>query len=157
MTEKVLPSDFALAMTLLRLTRGWNQDQLAGASGITNSALSEYERGKKVPELKSVQKILAALGYSWAALERAERFMGELREMGRLEAVVGPEGDCTLVPAASGSAEPETRARARRVAALVGQAATGFTPSALRSSGRGAALISVGQGTLLPLSGWCRF
>jgi len=53
MTDKAPPPDFALALTLLRLSRGWNQDQVATTAGVTNSALSEYERGKKMPELRS--------------------------------------------------------------------------------------------------------
>jgi transcriptional regulator with XRE-family HTH domain len=108
------PGDLSLALTILRLSRGWSQDRVAKATGITNSALSEYERGKKVPELKSLQKIVAALGYRLSAIERTEDFLRELRAEGLL---------------APGEATPPSplRARARRVAAQMGQAATGFS------------------------------
>ncbi|HZF12842.1 MAG TPA: helix-turn-helix transcriptional regulator [Thermoanaerobaculia bacterium] len=140
------PGDFSLALAILRISRGWSQDQLARAAGITNSALSEYERGKKVPELKSVRKLVTALGYELSAIERTEDFLRELRAEGLLEARPEADGSYSLVPlaapagAAAGrpalpvegveGAEPTAgplRARARRVAAQVGQAATGFS------------------------------
>src|SRR6185369_15382059 len=43
------PGDFSVALSILRISRGWSQDQAARAAGVTNSALSEYERGKKMP------------------------------------------------------------------------------------------------------------
>ena len=122
-------ADLALSLTLLRLARGWNQDTLAKASGITNSALSEYERGKKTPELKTLVKIVSALGYSLSALDRSAGFLAELRTETLLEAqLVEPGGACALVPVGSVSSpavdEPDLRARARRVAAQLGQAVT---------------------------------
>jgi transcriptional regulator with XRE-family HTH domain len=135
------PGDFSLALAILRISRGWSQDQLARAAGITNSALSEYERGKKIPELKSVRKLVTALGYELSAIERTEDFLRELRAEGLLEARQEPDGSYSLVPLAAPrdhrpapvelpEEEPGTgplRARARRVAAQVGQAATGFS------------------------------
>jgi transcriptional regulator with XRE-family HTH domain len=139
--------DFSIALSILRISRGWSQDQVAKASGITNSALSEYERGKKVPELKSVKKIVKALGYELSAIERTEDFLRELRAESQMEVRREPDGSYSLVPvslpaglarrpaidvgggedfdlvAASGP----LRTRARRVAAQVGQAATGFS------------------------------
>ncbi len=67
-----VPPDLAISFVLLRLTRGLNQEQVAKAAGITSSALSEYERGRKSPELKSVRRIVEALGYRLLALERIE-------------------------------------------------------------------------------------
>jgi transcriptional regulator with XRE-family HTH domain len=126
MTEPAV--DLAVSITLLRLTRGWRQDQLAQAAGITNSALSEYERGKKIPELKTLRKIVSALGYSLSAFERIEAFLAELRAESLLEARLEPAGTCSLVPAASGSSsrvdEPLLHTRARRVAAQLGLAVT---------------------------------
>ena len=121
-------ADLALSLTLLRLSRGWNQETLAKATGLPNSALSEYERGKKTPELKTLFKIVAALGYSLSALERSAGFLAELRADSLLEAqLVEPGGTCALVPVGSVSSptvEPLLRARSRRVAAQLGQAAT---------------------------------
>jgi DNA-binding XRE family transcriptional regulator len=120
-------ADLPLSLTLLRLSRGWSQDALAKASGITNSALSEYERGKKTPELKTLYKIVSALGYSLSALERIPGFLADLRAESLVEAQTGPGGTCVLVPAGSVSSstvEPSLHARARRVAAQLGQAVT---------------------------------
>jgi transcriptional regulator with XRE-family HTH domain len=130
------PGDFSLALSILRISRGWSQDQVARAAGITNSALSEYERGKKTPELKSVRKIVTALGYELSAIERTEDFLRELRAESHMEARQEEDGTYSLVPvppaAGPASAVPEAaagplRVRARRVAAQVGQAATGFS------------------------------
>jgi transcriptional regulator with XRE-family HTH domain len=128
------PADFSLTLAILRLSRGWSQDQVARATGLTNSAISEYERGKKVPELRNVRKIIAALGYRLSAVERTEDFLADLRAEGVLEARETADGDFALAPslAAVPAAElaepaaPPLRQRARRVAAQVGQAATGF-------------------------------
>jgi transcriptional regulator with XRE-family HTH domain len=142
------PGDFSLALSILRISRGWSQDQVAKAAGITNSALSEYERGKKMPELRSVRKIVSALGYELSAIERTEDFLRELRAESHMEARLEPDGSYSLVPISplpagrppgQSPGKPEDadlylvaaagplRARARRVAALVGQAATGFS------------------------------
>jgi transcriptional regulator with XRE-family HTH domain len=51
-----MPDDeIALALTLLRSVRRWNQDALAKASGVRNSAISDYERGRKLPELATLR------------------------------------------------------------------------------------------------------
>jgi len=119
--------DLNRSLAILRISRGWSQDQLARASGITNSALSEYERGKKVPELKSLRKLVSALGYSLSALELAEDFLRELQAGSHLEARPEEDGGYTLVPTSGrrerGTATQSLRARARRAAALLGQAA----------------------------------
>jgi transcriptional regulator with XRE-family HTH domain len=127
----LVPSDFCLALTVLRLSRGWSQDQVAKVSGLTNSALSEYERGRKMPELKSVRKIVGALGYPLSAIEKTEAFLGELRLESLVEARTKPDGGFFLTPASrierSGDEGAATlHARARRVAAQLGQATTGF-------------------------------
>jgi transcriptional regulator with XRE-family HTH domain len=134
------PGDFSVALSILRISRGWSQDQVAREAGITNSALSEYERGKKTPELKSVRKIVTALGYPLSAIERTEEFLETLRAESLLEARPEPDGGVSLVPLSrtpppAGAApvllpprpSPALRSRARRVAAQVGQAATGFS------------------------------
>jgi len=125
------PSDFALALTILRQSRGWNQHQLSRATGITTSALSEYEHGKKMPELKNLRKVVGALGYRMSALERTEDFVRELQAEGALEAwpsrwggeVLGP---APVLPERISAQSPTLRIRARRTAALMGQAAISF-------------------------------
>jgi len=122
--------DLSRSISILRISRGWSQDRLARAAGITSSALSEYERGKKLPELKSLRKIMSALGYSLTALERTEDFLRELQAESFLEAEQPPECGHTLVPVSvlpeGVSATQSLRSRARRTAALLGQAAISF-------------------------------
>jgi len=127
------PGDFSLTLAILRLSRGWSQDQVARTAGLTNSAISEYERGKKVPELRNVRKIVAVLGYRLSAIERTEDFLAGLRAEGVDAALETADGGFVLAPASPAElAEPggderaPLRHRARRVAAQVGQAATGF-------------------------------
>jgi len=63
---------------LLRNRAGWTQGQLAEAAGLTSSQISKYERGREMPTIQSVDKILVALGVITplelaAALEDADR------------------------------------------------------------------------------------
>jgi transcriptional regulator with XRE-family HTH domain len=69
MTEKRRQADeLPGAIAIARSFRGWNQGQLARASGLGPSSLSDYERGVKTPSLRSLQRIAAALGVSVADL-----------------------------------------------------------------------------------------
>jgi len=101
-----------------------------------------------------VRKLVTALGYELSAIERTEDFLRELRAEGLLEARPQADGSYSLVPLAApagstSAASPGSvagrpvlpvelaegeepavgplRVRARRVAAQVGQAATGFS------------------------------
>jgi transcriptional regulator with XRE-family HTH domain len=72
-------SDFATVLTVLRIVRGMNQEELAQASGMRSSTISDYERGKMVPGLNTVQKLLGAMGYSFGALDQARALISSLR------------------------------------------------------------------------------
>jgi transcriptional regulator with XRE-family HTH domain len=116
------PGDLSRTLTILRISRGWSQDQAAKAAGLTNSALSEYERGRKTPEFKNVRKIVAALGYRLSAIDRCEDFLQELRaervpETGEAADAAHPEDE------EGATARPLLR-RARQVAGQLGQALT---------------------------------
>jgi transcriptional regulator with XRE-family HTH domain len=114
--------DLSRSLTILRISRGWSQDKVAKEAGLTNSALSEYERGRKTPEFKNVRKIVAALGYRLSALDRCEDFLEELQS----ESILPNEAPepAALEPAETdGMSRPLLR-RARRVAAQLGQALT---------------------------------
>jgi len=71
--------DLALALIILRVVRGWRQDDLSKASRIPSSSISDYERGKKMPEARTVGRLLDAMGYTSGALHRAQRFMNTIR------------------------------------------------------------------------------
>jgi transcriptional regulator with XRE-family HTH domain len=114
------------ALTILRISRGLSQDEVAKATGLSNSALSEYERGRKTPEFKNVRKIVTALGYRLSAVDRAEDFLVELRA----ESVREPGEEAEALEDALASLEgeeglltsrPQWR-KGQRVATQIGQA-----------------------------------
>lgn len=78
-----MPEDqIAIALTLLRSVRGWNQDALAKASGVRNSAISDYERGCKLPELATLRCLLDAMGYPLSAIDLTRQYVEALRAGG---------------------------------------------------------------------------
>ena len=68
----------ARVLAILRISRGWNQHALADRAGIPGSAISDYERGKTVPQYATIARLLAALGYPESALDRTRRFLAAL-------------------------------------------------------------------------------
>jgi transcriptional regulator with XRE-family HTH domain len=50
------------AIRRLRLERGRTQRQFAANAGIPEAALSAYERGRRLPDLRTLRLVLAALG-----------------------------------------------------------------------------------------------
>jgi tetratricopeptide (TPR) repeat protein/transcriptional regulator with XRE-family HTH domain len=69
--------DFGLSLAVLRVGRGWSQADLARASGVPASSISQYESGKKLPELASLMRILSAMDYGFSDLDRARMFLLE--------------------------------------------------------------------------------
>lgn len=59
------------ALRLLRQARGLRQNVTAERAGITKAMLSAYERGRRLPSLGTLTRVLAALGIGWADLARA--------------------------------------------------------------------------------------
>lgn len=52
-------------MEAARKEKGFTQQQLAEMVGITQSALSRYEKGIRTPSVPTAQRIAAALGVEW--------------------------------------------------------------------------------------------
>jgi len=71
--------EIGLVLSILRSVRGWNQDDLAKASGVRNSSISDYERGRKVPGLGALKRLLDALEFPWAAIDLTRRYVETLR------------------------------------------------------------------------------
>ena len=71
--------ELSTALAVLRVVRGWTQEDLAEASGVRASSLSDYERGKKTPEFNTLRRMLSAMGYPLAVVERAQNFVYSLR------------------------------------------------------------------------------
>jgi transcriptional regulator with XRE-family HTH domain len=71
--------DLGRALELLRVARGWTQDELSRAAGMRGSSISRYESGKELPDADAVQRLVAAMGFAPDAVERTERFLAGLR------------------------------------------------------------------------------
>ena len=80
MTEpRSVEGDVGRAIALLRVVRRWSQDDLAKASGASNSAISEYERGRKIPELATLERILSAMGFPLSAIDHTRHYVATLK------------------------------------------------------------------------------
>jgi transcriptional regulator with XRE-family HTH domain len=82
--------DVALLLAVLRTARGWRQDTLANASGIRHSAVSDYERGRKLPELATLRRLLGPMGYTLASLDVTRGYLAALQ--------LGAEGGSPVPP-----------------------------------------------------------
>lgn len=84
MERSVNLTALGLAIFLARTLRGWSQTDLADASGLTNSMISEFERGRRNPSEKSLQRLADALSIPLPALYNLipilERFRETMRE-----------------------------------------------------------------------------
>jgi transcriptional regulator with XRE-family HTH domain len=104
-------AELNVALTILRIIRGWTQDDLGKASGIPNSSISDYERGKKVPGLRSLERLTAAMGFTVASLQRTTRFIQAVRSEAFLELErdwppAAPQPGETLAEPVIGTATP---------------------------------------------------
>jgi len=93
--------ELSVALTILRVVRGWTQDNLAKAAEIPNSSISDYERGKKVPSLKTLERLTGGMGFSIQSVQRTQRFIAAVRSESLLTDLVMVEQ-----PAESPSFEP---------------------------------------------------
>ena len=71
--------DLAVTLTILRIIRRWSQSELAEAAGVTNSAISDYERGKVDPQTQILQKLVRALGLPLSSLDQTQTFIQMIR------------------------------------------------------------------------------
>jgi transcriptional regulator with XRE-family HTH domain len=51
-------NDLGTVLTVLRVIRGLNQEELAQRSGLRAGTISDYERGKMVPGFNTAQRLL---------------------------------------------------------------------------------------------------
>lgn len=58
------PADFGVALTMIRLLRGWGQVEIARASGLSVGTVSRYETGARLPGRPAVDRIARAAGIS---------------------------------------------------------------------------------------------
>ena len=80
-------SNLPVCLALLRVSRGWNQDQLSTASGVRPASISSYERGKLTPSIKMLHRLTTAMGYTLSALEIAQGFLETLEAQASIRSV----------------------------------------------------------------------
>ena len=75
------PDDLGLALTTVRWLRGWEQEQLAAASGVTLSSIQALEQGRrKQPRLLTLIPVAAALGVDLATLGEMVALIRRVRD-----------------------------------------------------------------------------
>lgn len=57
-------SVFALNLKKARVDKGWNQGQLAAAMGVSQTAISQFEKGLRFPTPSNIKKFSDILGVS---------------------------------------------------------------------------------------------
>jgi transcriptional regulator with XRE-family HTH domain len=71
--------DLPVALTVLRIIRGWSQEELARHSGVRPSSISDYERGKIMPGAGTLLRLLDAMGYTFSALDGTQTLIASVR------------------------------------------------------------------------------
>ncbi len=66
-----LAHNVAAHVKALRESRGWSQEELAEAAGLSRDAISRIERGNRAPKLATLEAIANAAGVDVAVLMRA--------------------------------------------------------------------------------------
>ena len=124
-------ADLAVTLSILRIVRRWSQSELAEAAGVTNSAISDYERGKVDPQTQTLQKLVRALGLPLSSLDQAQAFIQMIRsQMDAGEAGAGAkEGGAQPFSNASALSpkEREVRAEIAQIASEGGRFASRLT------------------------------
>src|SRR5512134_3680276 len=80
--------DLGARIRALRVARGETLRKLATQAGVTESFLSQVERGVASPSIASVQRIARALGASIAELFEADERAGSLVRVGERRRIV---------------------------------------------------------------------
>jgi transcriptional regulator with XRE-family HTH domain len=119
--------DLAVTLAILRIIRRWSQSELAEVAGVTNSAISDYERGKVDPQTQTLQKLVRALGLPLSSLDQTQAFI----QMIRAQMDHGGSGDSAegrfSNAAAISPREREVRAEIAQIASEGGRFASRLT------------------------------
>jgi len=73
-------SKASTVLAVLRVVREWSQRELAEAAGVRPSSISDWERGKKTPSPRTLERLAGAMGFSPAMVQRALAFVGDARQ-----------------------------------------------------------------------------
>jgi transcriptional regulator with XRE-family HTH domain len=129
--------DFSTSLAVLRVIRGWSQEELARHSGVRPSSISDYERGKIVPGAGTLLRLLDAMGYPFSALDDTQtliatlRAESELRSAARLARPGSPEAPATArregETGAPGSTSPSRHWEVEQASVEAGKVAARLT------------------------------
>jgi transcriptional regulator with XRE-family HTH domain len=72
--------ELAAALVILRLARGMKQCEVADRADTTCGMLCSYESGKQAPHARTLSRLLRALRFTYADLEKAAAFVARLKE-----------------------------------------------------------------------------
>jgi transcriptional regulator with XRE-family HTH domain len=110
--------ELGLTLTFLRWIKGWEQEELANAAGVSLSSVQALEQGKRQGSLGTLGPLTVALGVPLSRLDELVALIRSLREGGP----AGPTLRQPLLPpgAAAATIEPSSRfAVAQEVASIV--------------------------------------
>jgi len=119
--------DLAVTLTILRVIRRWSQSELAETAGVTNSAISDYERGKVDPQTHTLQKLVRALGLPLSALDQTQGFIQVIRAQMAGLAAEGEGAEQFSAAAALSPKERELRAEIAQISSEGGRFASRLT------------------------------
>lgn len=85
-------SSFAENLKKVRIDKGWNQGQLAQAIGVSQTAISQFEKGLRFPTPANINKFAEILGVSSDYLLGDEDMTNERIKLMRSMHGLSPEG-----------------------------------------------------------------
>jgi transcriptional regulator with XRE-family HTH domain len=85
--REVRDDHFAVTLAILRIIRRMSQGDLAEKAVVTNSAVSDYERGKVDPQAVTLRKLFQGLDLPISVLDETRAFIERIRSQ------VGAEGE----------------------------------------------------------------
>ena len=90
-----------VVVIFLRALRGWDQQALAEASGISASSISRYEAGERTPSPEAMAQMARSVGMPPSMLRRMESWVQIARSTIRLKNAVGDSAEATVAKASN--------------------------------------------------------
>jgi transcriptional regulator with XRE-family HTH domain len=76
---RITRSELARTLALLRVARGWSQQEVAGAAGLSAALVSTAENPSALPpSVHSLEVMVEAMGFPLSVLARVRDFLREL-------------------------------------------------------------------------------
>jgi transcriptional regulator with XRE-family HTH domain len=76
---RITRSELARTLALLRVARGWSQQEVAGAAGLSAALVSTAENSNALPpSVHSLEVMVESMGFPLSVLARARDFLREL-------------------------------------------------------------------------------